>query len=394
MDARAALQVLIALSAAAPLAAQTLTVDGFLTAREAHVSGPPSWLTGGFGRLGAGGGEYAGNAVAQLGADWRPTSWLTAHAQIIGRAEPSGSRGKRFGVVEGFIELHNEQWRLRAGQFFLPTSRENTGPLWTSRYMQTFSALNTWIGEEFRPVGADLQWSPNFYGSAGATAFRNNDTAGALLAWRGWTVGNRLTVYNEVLPLPPLRSLQTHFADQRRDGTIPFERDLDGRTGYALRARVQMPERAMLQVAHIDNNGDRGLYRGEYAWQTRFNLLSAELSGPFTMLAEYAWGRTGMGRGPVRVDAEFDAGYLLASYARGANRWSFRFDRFTTTDRDRAPFVEINTEQGRAWAFAWLRDLGEHLRVSAEFVQITGERIDTERLDARSVSVELRYSLR
>ena len=40
----------------------------------------------------------------------------------------------------------------------------------------------------------DLQWSPNFYASVGATAFRDNDTAGALLAWRGWSVGNRLTV--------------------------------------------------------------------------------------------------------------------------------------------------------------------------------------------------------
>lgn len=253
--------IFLGLLAATAASAQTFSFDGFLTAREGYVTGQPSWLAGGFGRLGIGAdgaGEHAfrGNAVAQLGADWRPTSWLTAHAQVLGRAEPSGSRGRRVGVVEAFVDLHNDHWRLRGGQFFLGTSRENIGPLWTSPYMQTFSALNTWIGEELRPVGVDLQWSPNFYGSLGATAFRNNDTMGALLAWRGWSVGNRLSVYDEALPLPPLMSLKTGFIDQR-NGTIPFERDLDGRTGYAVRGRVQLPERAMLQLAHIDNNGDR-----------------------------------------------------------------------------------------------------------------------------------------
>jgi hypothetical protein len=385
-------------------AQSSFTINGFLTAREAYVTGQRSWIAGGFGRLGAGadgvdGHAYRGNAVAQLGADWRPTSWLTAHAQLLGRAEPSGSRGRRAGVVEAFVELHNEHWRLRGGQFFLGTSRENVGPLWTSPYMQTFSALNTWIGEEYRPVGVDLQWSPNFYGSLGATAFRNNDTMGALLAWRGWSVGNRLSVYDEVLPLPPLVSLKSGFADQR-NGTIPFERDLDGRTGYAVRGRLQLPERAMLQVAHIDNNGDRREYRDEYAWRTRFNVVSAEAgsSSPVTVLAEYTWGKTGMGARPIFVDADFYAGYLLASVKRGPARWSFRFDRFGTSDRDRAPLAETNTEHGRAWAFSWLREVTPKVRVSAEFVQITGDRPAAQEsgfdpnLDARSLTVELRYS--
>ena len=388
---------------ALPLHAQTLQLHGFLIGRESWVTGPPSWTTGGFGRLDIGangvrGHAYRGNALAQIGADWHPTTWLTAHAQVLGRAEPSGTRGRHAGVVEAFVEAHNEQWRVRAGQFFLGTSRENTDPLWTSRYMQSFSALNTWIGEELRPVGVDVQWTPGFYGSVGATAFRNNDTMGALLAWRGWTVGNRLTVYDEVLPLPPLTTLKTEFADQR-NGTVPFERDLDGRTGYALRARVQLPERANLQVAHIDNRGDRQEYRGEYAWRTRFEVASAEagVSSPFNVLAEYAWGKTGMGERPVLVDADFDAGYVLLSYKSGANRWSFRFDRFTTTDRDRSPLVETNTEHGRAWALAYLRQLGPHIRLSAEFLQIAGDRIAAAEsgfdpnLDARSVTMELRY---
>lgn len=396
-----------ALLTAPALGAQTFSLNGFLTAREAYVTGQPSWLTGGFGRLDAGASgvdeqAYRGTAVAQLGADWRPTTWLTAHAQVLGRAEPSGSRGRRAGVVEAFVELHNEHWRLRGGQFFLGTSRENTDPLWMSRYAQTFSALNSWIGEEFRPIGVDVQWTPGFYGSVGATAFRNNDTMGALLAWRGWSVGNRLTVYDEALPLPPLSSLRTQFTDQRADGTVPFERDLDGRTGYAVRARLQLPERANAQLAHIDNNGDRREYRGEYAWRTKFNVLSAEAgtSSKVTLLAEYMWGKTGMGLPPVLVDADFDAGYVLASVKQGKSRWTFRFDRFATSDRDRSPLVETNSEHGRAWAIAWLHDVAPHLRLSAEFLQITGDRIAAQEsgfspnLDARSVTLEVRYSLR
>ncbi len=386
------------------LAQSTFTLTGFLTAREAYVTGQPSWIEGGFGRLDVGadsvsGHAYRGNAVAQVGADWRPSSWLTTHAQLLGRAEPSRNRGRRAGVVEAFVELHNDHWRIRGGQFFLGTSRENVDPLWTSPYLSTFSALNTWIGEELRPVGVDVQWSPSFYGSVGATAFRNNDTSGALLAWRGWSVGNRLTLYNEVLPLPPLFSLRTGFTEQRA-GTVPFEKDLDGRTGYAVRARVQLPERAMLQVAHVDNEGDRREYRGEYAWRTQFNIISAEAgsSSPVAVVAEYGWGKTGMGMAPIFVDADVYAGYLLASVKRGGSRWSFRFDSFGTKDRDHAPLVETNTEHGRAWAIGWLHDLTPKVRLATEFVQITGDRVAAQQsgfnpnLDARSVTVELRYA--
>src|SRR5947209_14926497 len=149
--------VLVLLATTSASAQSTFSLHGFLTARDAYVTGQPSWIEGGFGRLdfGATGvDEQAnrGNAVAQIGADWNPSSWFTAHAQLLGRAEPSRNRGRRAGLVEGFVELHNDHWRVRAGQFFLGTSRENTGPLWSSPYLSSFSALNTWIGEEFRPV--------------------------------------------------------------------------------------------------------------------------------------------------------------------------------------------------------------------------------------------------
>ena len=392
--------ILALLFATAAHAQQAFTISGYVTARGVNASGPPSWMERGFGRLEAGGDRNQLFADAHVGADWNPATWLTLHASGLARREPSGYAGERAGLVDAYVELHNEHWQLRAGQFFLGTSRENTGPLWSSPYTISFSALNTWIGEEVRPVGVELQWKPNFYVTAAATAFRNNDTAGALLAWRGWTVGNRLSVYNEVLPLPPLASLKTGFADQRADGTVPFEKDLDKRTGYAARVRLQLPERANVQLTHFDNRGDRKEYRDEYAWQTRFDVLSAQagIASPTTVAAEYLRGKTGMGAPPIFVDADVSAWYVLVSHKMGRERFSARYDGFATDDRDRAPLAETNTEHGHAWLFAWLHDLGEHVRLGAEFVQVTGDRIAAQEsgfspnTDGHTVTVELRYS--
>ena len=102
----------------------------------------------------------------------------------LARHEQSGTVGKRAGIVQAYADLSISALRLRAGSFWLPTSRENVDPLWTSRYTITYSALNSWIGQEVRPLGADLQFSPNFYFTMGATAFRGNDTMGTLLASR------------------------------------------------------------------------------------------------------------------------------------------------------------------------------------------------------------------
>lgn len=381
--------------------AASFVLSGFLTARAASVTSQPSWLDGGFGRYPIGAASardsaFRANGLLQLGADWTPSAWFTAHAQGLARLEPSGSKGRRAGLVEAYAELHGESWRLRAGQFFLPTSRENSGPLWTSPYTITWSALNTWIGEEVRPVGADVQWSPSFYLTAGATAFRDNDTSGALLAWRGWSFGNRLSVYNEVLPLPPLFSLPIGFPGQRA-GTIPFERDLDGRLGYSVRARFTLPERANVQLTRVDNRGDRRLHNGEYAWRTRFDMIGGQLgtTSPTTLLAEYAWGTTGMGKPPNFVDARFYAGYLLVSHKAARLRTSARIDVFGTSDRDGV--LEKNQEHGIGWTLAAFYEPNDHLRTGLEYSSVSAQRPAAVQsgfdgnTDGRTVTLELRW---
>ena len=375
---------------------------GFVTARGVYVRSQPSWLDGGFGRFDVGAGSATDAATkhqeeVQLGIDWTPTDWLNVHAHGAGRRKGSG-------LIEAYVDFRKSDFRLRAGQFFLPTSRENTDKLWSSPYTISFSVLNTWIGEEFRPLGAELQWqhlTTNAVVTVAGGAFRGNDTMGALLGWRGWSMGNRLTTYGEVLPLPPLFSLRdpNGFDDQRKDGTKPFGPDLDGRAGLSGRIRVSLPERATIQLAHIDNRGDRDEYRGEYAWQTQLNLLSGQLDGQrgTTLAAEYGWGKTGMGFAPQAfVDLTYYAAYALVSQTFGRHRVSARFDVFGTTDRDHS-FAENNTESGRGWTLAWFYNLRPSLRLGAEFANIGAQRIAAAQsgfdpnTDGRTLTMEVRY---
>jgi hypothetical protein len=394
-----AFAVLLLLLAAAPAFAQ-FDLQGYVAARGANTTGPASWLDRDFGRLETGGDHDDVTGVAQLGFEWTATNWLDVQVSAAGNQDD-------FGLVEAFADVHghlrNDELRLRAGQFFLPTSRENKGELWTSPYSISFSALNTWIAEEVRPVGAELEWrhtrtNGDVLTGAG-TAFRGNDSMGALLGWRGWTVGSRLSTYDEVLPLPPLQSLDTFFADQRDDGTKPFGKDLDGRTGIAARVRWSRPERMNVQYAWLDNRGDRQLYAGEYAWRTKFHLVSAELGNPddLVLAAEYITGSTGMGIATAGfAQLDFHAGYVLISEKRGRNRWTARYDLFGTDEQDFTP-AESNDESGRSWTLSWLYDLRPHLRLGAEMTQIAGDRPAAAQYgfdagtNGRSVTVEARY---
>jgi hypothetical protein len=373
-----------------------LDLNGSVALRGVNATGPVSWLDGGWGRLEAGGDRDELLADAHLGVDWSSEHFGARVSGTAGRDAGGGYGGLVEAYVEARREFNLDELQLRAGQFFLPTSRENKDELWQSPYALSFSALNSWIGEEVRPLGVDLQYrhvtAAGHAVTAAATAFRGNDTMGTLLAWRGWSSGNRLAAFGEVLPLPPLESLDRFFPLQRDDGTQPFGRDLDGRTGYSARLRWSLPERANVQYAFVDNQGDRLLHRGEYAWATRFHLLSAEAGNPdrLTVAAEYMQGRTGMGHGAAFVDADFYATYLLLSQKLGRSRFSARYELFGTEERDFSP-AEVNDESGRAWTLTWLYDLREHVRLGAEFTQFSGSRPGTPDPDARNVRVEARY---
>ncbi|MEM7586586.1 MAG: hypothetical protein AAF560_24570 [Acidobacteriota bacterium] len=413
--AGALLILTLALGPSATSDASELTVNGYVSVRGSQVESQPSWREGGFGRLDLGADrpdDSSTDAIGQLHLtlDWQPSPFFGAYVHVMGRAEPNRVEGSEVGVIEALLHASiplgdRKSLALQLGHFILPTSRENTEFAWASPYTLTFSALNTWIGEEVRLTGLLSEYRLAFGDQSelrfGASVFGGNDTNGALLAWRGWAMGDRLTAYDEVLPLPPLNSLQpgAGFAEQRDDGTRPFGEELDDRAGWAGYLRWQLLERGVVQLTRMDNRGDRKLHQGEYAWRTEFNLLSAELrlSDSFILLGEALRGSTGMGDPRFfNVQVDIESAYLLASWHRGPFRTTLRYDTFETEDRDGSG-VDNNNEDGEAWTLALFWEPRSDLRLGIEALSLDAERpaafesgFDPD-TNATQLALELRY---
>jgi hypothetical protein len=398
----------------APSAHAGVEVHGVAAARGLVVESQASWLEGGFGRLAEGAGEPndalpALRGQLHLGLDWRIDDvWLVRTTGVV-QGEPEASLGRRGGVVEAFVQAQPDLGartllRLRAGAFFPQTSLENVDRLWQSPYTVTLSAWNTWIGEEARVVGLEsafvFQGAKDRLDLAGALTGAN-DSSGALLAWRGFAWGDRLTTIGEVLPLPPLATLRPGgaFGLQRDDGTRPVD-ELDGRVGWHARARYTREGAVRVQAAYTDNRGDRALHRGQYAWRTRFAQagLEAHLGRDVMLVAEGAIGDTGMGLPPpaFRVDLRFKTGYVLVSWNRGPVRLPGRVEAFANTDRDGV--AEPDEEDGWAVTGAALWQATRFLRIGAEYLAVHAQRpaaafsgadADT---DARRALIELRLT--
>jgi hypothetical protein len=363
-------------------------VVGVVSLRGAIVESRPTWLAGGFGRLSEGGdGTRAlGRGQLHLGLDWTPSETWRVHAHGVVQGEPESYGGRRAGLAEAFVQFRPELTpstaiRVRAGMFFPPTSLENTDPLWQSPYAISLSLLNTWIGEEVRLAGLEAalqRRSDRHRLELAGTVFMANDPGGTLLAWRGWALGDRLVTVGEVLPLPPLPGLRSGgpFADQRDDGTRPLD-ELDGRPGYAARARWSAGDALRLQAAFTDNRGDRRLHRGQYAWQTRFVQagVEARLGPQVTFVAEGALGETGMGPpmpGGPEVQLDFRTAYALVSWHRDAWRVTTRLDGFENDDRDTT--ADPNGESGWAVTAAAFWKPRSFVRVGIEYATVHGER--------------------
>ena len=347
-----------------------LSVKGFVSFKLFDSNGQESWLTGGGGKLPAGGDDgELGLGRVHLSATWEPNLYFQAHVHGIGRLDPDEYEGDAFGITEAFVQARafagdRDRFRFRLGFFFPPTSMENIDDLWVSPFTLSLSALNSWVGEEVRWTGLDVAYTHEFSEErvffAGGTLFGGNDSVGALLAWRGWALGERLSVYDEVLPLPDLQELSQNgfFGLQRDDGTLPFSEDLDGRPGYALRLGLDLAGDVVVQLNHSDNQGDRQLYRGEYAWDMTFWSAGFQwLPDDYWHFAgEYLDGESGMGdpAGP-HVQFDMETWYLLTSAAYGSWRGTVRYDDFSLVDRDRFAVpvnVGPNDEEGDALTVA------------------------------------------
>lgn len=371
-------------------------VHGLADFRYLHADSRQSWIDQGLGKFRYGGGDNANDLfrvneaalVMQARFNWAWTGMVTA--------KYSNRQKNPVDISEALLQFRpvsTSAWRLsaRLGAFIPPISMENSGTAWSSQYTLNNSAINSWVGEELKIFGGEAQVSYQFESgdkvNLFGAGFGNNDTAGTLLAWRGWSLHDYVATVNDRLPLTTRGNIFQLFPRQALQ-TQPFV-EVDNRPGYYAGISLERPELVKFRALYYDNSArTNAIDHGQYGWHTRFWSLGVKMDLPWqmTLIGQGMIGRTQMGRqvgGVFPVDAGFWAESVLLSKSLGTHRFSVRHDRFGTDENDllaRSVHVEreyqaaANIEQGYAWTLNYNVTLIEHHQLNFEVSTIYSDR--------------------
>jgi hypothetical protein len=389
-------------------AAQAVEWHGLLDVRAVDASASRSFLDGGMGKLRYDSGSdrlSLGQAVLRADADLLDT--VSARVELSADQQHNGVIDVREAWL-GWNPLPGGAWktRVKAGSFFPPSSVEidydSVG--WVPRHTISSSAINSWIGEELRTNG--LEWSARRIGrhvgapydvGVVAAIFNGNDPTGTLLAWRGWSISDRIAGRNEALQLADLPAYRPDGPIYRQSRTIHPFREVDGRLGYYVGANLNFGTRIELAALHYDNRADPlAVKDGQYGWRTRFDHVSAVLRphGEWELLLQAMRGDTLMGPNVVALD--FQSWYALASHPLGPGTLALRYDRFRTTEHDYLP-SDPNNESGHGVALAYDWPFADNLSLITEALLVRSGRSartligDQPRQTERSLTASLRW---
>lgn len=343
-----------------------------------------SWLEGGNGKLRFDDG-HDGLVFSRAFIDYRGRIAPTLNAHVVVDAVDDVS--SRIDLTEAFLEwrpVPRTAWRLRSrvGAFYPRLSVENTDAGWSSAYGLSSSVINTWIGEELRAVGAELRATRGFARWPGHSvtleggAFYGNDPTGALLAWRGWAAHDRQTGLFSTLPTPPVSAIEPWAPEgQPLPKYDPFT-EIDHDPGFYAGAEWHWEGRLRVKAFHYDNHADPEAETAaeEYAWQTWFDHVGAELELPCrtALIGQWIGGSTRMGAdlGPWRVqDVDFDAAFVTLTRGGDRHRFSLRYEWFDVRPFEDPDYL-TNRDDGSAWAASWLFQVTPRVRVGAEYLAI------------------------
>lgn len=355
-----------------------------------------SYLNGGQGKFATDDGYQL--YLAQTGADLSVTweNGLSIHAVLNSFQDPSDFAA---GISEAYLKyrsLPNQQGyrlQLKAGIFYPDISLENNAYAWASRDTLNSSTLNTWIGEEIRALGGQIKVTRlgkfnnnNFDLSLSASAFLNNDPAGALLAWHGWTMSSRQTLWGEKQPLPWFPARDTVFVSQAADSD-PFL-EIDNKLGYHLNAQWKLRQQGSLSLGYYDNRAiPYKVEKGQYGWDTKFIHagLRWRLTPYLALTSQFLSGNTLM-QSPEKLDMVNNDFYNL--FASLSYRWlnllnnnkhksTLRIEHFTITDNDNT-VGDNNNENGQAYT------LSHQYRLSKQWFVLTEVNIIDSHRPARA----------
>lgn len=254
-------------------------------------------------------------------------------------------------------------------------SLENIDLAWQSPYTISWSAINSWIGEEIRSTGAEFSARYRYDGggvTVGGALFAGNDPAGTVLHQRGWALHDRHTGLFDTIPLP---AANANF-DFRGD-IAPFK-EIDDTPGLYLFSHGGDEDLGLEFIVTVyDNLADESATRqNRGAWRTRFANAGIAYALPYDLelLSQVMYGDTERRTpGGARLDATFAAAYLLLSGfvdADEKHQLALRYDWFSVDDRGFAPTGTPVDEVGDGWTLAYSYRPTEQNRLSFELLSV------------------------
>jgi hypothetical protein len=345
-----------------------------------------SWTEGGFSKL-----RYTddGFEAFRLFAEYHGRITPTLRARVVADYVDDASGG--IDLTEAVLDWRpiprsRNQQQVRFGAFYPPFSLENGDRGWQSPFTYSSSAINTWIGEEIRPIGAEWSLRRRLAGHlsnhelrAFASGFYGNDPAGTLLFWRGWSLHDRQSRLNDELLMIP-RPFTTE------PQTLEPFMETDHRPGMYAGAEWRYGRRALVQFARYDNRGDPFSFRdGQWGWGTDFDHLAVQISLPAelglivqSMAGTTEWLTAALPDGtrmPIseHVHDEFASTFLMLTRKLGANqRLAVRYDTFAFERPGAVP--EFYGDEGDAWTLSYRYDATQRFSGGIEWLRIDSTR--------------------
>src|SRR5438309_875439 len=338
----------------APATAQSdlklFTADAFRVSgdlRPVGVDGEPCWVEGGFGKLrsGSDGALRLEPELGNVSLVWKPQFTWSLGATVVGSLQ--GGQRTDAGLSQAYLTFRPMRssklaFSARAGLMWPPVSLEHEGTEWHVEDSITPSAINSWIGEEVKPVAAEASLGfslgeQKFHTTAALIAA--NDTAGTLVTLRGWALHDRTTIALRAEPLPPLADL-TGYQPPFTHPLLDVHGGFAHRPGYYAKLAWQPPFPVRVELFHYDNraNPEDSNADGEWGWRTQFDDLAvvADLGSGAQLRAQALQGRTRMGyqMGQRRwIDDRFRSAYVLLTGPFGPVGLTARADVFDTRNR-------------------------------------------------------------
>ena len=375
-------------------------LQGYADVRLVVPSDQVSWQDGGLGKLRFGAENARPDAVFAEAA-LQGSAVILPELLAVATIRSAYKQHSAVDLLEGYLRYRPVstsafRWSVKGGAFFPPVSLENTEIGWTSPWTLTPSAINSWIGEEIRIIGAEgmLEWRSEVRTlSVSAAAFRWNEPAGVLIADRGWSVSDAFTGLFGEPRLPDLTAQQMRVAPPLRTKEIM---QIDSRTGWYAAAAWDEAAVGKLNFIAYDNEADStAIYDGTIAWRTAFqNIGFTTQFGRVTVLAQGMVGQTAIRPSPFySSDTHFSAGYVLAGWNVDENwRLAARVDVFGTTEHE-ITGAQGAHESGNALTLAVNYLPYDWLRITAEGIRVDSTRNDRTQMGLPARAVENQFQL-